>query len=74
MCADCELMHPEKERPAACPECRSVELKEIGIKEDMVRVAEQQDCQVEVVNESEALSDLGGIGCLLRYRLPDEYA
>jgi stalled ribosome rescue protein Dom34 len=40
----------------------------------MIRIAEQQDCQVEVVNEAEALSALGGVGCLLRYRLPDEYA
>lgn len=62
------------QRPAACPECGAVELKDLDIKEEMLRLAEQQDCQLQVVNESEALSALGGVGCLLRYRLPEEYA
>ena len=36
-------------------------------------MAEQQGCTVEVVNESETLVQLGGVGCLLRYRLPEAY-
>ena len=40
----------------------------------MVKQAEQQGCTVEVVNQSESLTRFGGVGCLLRYRLPDEYA
>ncbi len=30
-------------------------------------------CQVELVNKSDALNELGGIGCLLRYRLQEEF-
>jgi hypothetical protein len=40
----------------------------------MVRLAEQQERVVEIVNENEALQQLGGVGCLLRFRLPDTYA
>lgn len=38
----------------------------------MVRLAEQTGCEVEVVNQSEALTRLGGVGCLLRFRLPED--
>jgi protein required for attachment to host cells len=37
-------------------------------REDMVRLAEQGGCRVEVVNTSEPLERLGGVGALLRYR------
>ena len=73
-CATCDLIHPEQKRPGECPECGGAVLKEIDIKEEMVRITQKQGCQVEVVNESEALSALGGVGCLLRYCLQDEYA
>jgi universal stress protein E len=35
----------------------------------MVRKAEECDCTVEVVNQSDELIHLGGVGCLLSYRL-----
>lgn len=40
-------------------------------KETLVRLAEKQGCQVEVVNYSELLMAFDGVGCLLRYRLPE---
>ncbi len=40
-------------------------------KEELVRLAEQQDCEVELVKQSDILIQLGGVGCLLRYRLPE---
>ena len=39
----------------------------------MVRKAEECDCTIEVVTQSDELIHLGGVGCLLSYRLPDEY-
>ncbi len=33
----------------------------------MLRLAEEQDAEVEIVRDSDALLDLGGVGCLLRY-------
>jgi ribosomal protein L7Ae-like RNA K-turn-binding protein len=40
------------------------------VKEQMVQLAERYGSTIEVVNESEALDRLGGVGCLLRYRVP----
>lgn len=73
-CDVCGFVDSEQEGPAACPECGAAEMKDLDIKEEMTRIAEQQGCSIEVVNESEDLSKLGGAGCLLRYRLPDERA
>lgn len=37
------------------------------VKEMMVRLAETKGCSVEIVNESNELRSLGGVGCILRY-------
>ena len=73
-CATCDLMDPDLDKPTTCPACGATDLRDMDIKEEMVRLAEQHGCSVEVVNKSEDLMRLGGVGCLLRYRLPDDYA
>jgi len=73
-CAVCGSMGTQPERPGACIECGGIELKGLDIRETMVKLAEQQGCSVEVVNQSEPLAGFGGVGCLLRYRLSNEYA
>lgn len=72
-CRACDFMDPGAGRIAACPECGSENLAYRDVKERMVRLAEQQLCGVEIVNESEFLARVGGVGCLLRYRLAQEY-
>jgi rubrerythrin len=72
-CTACDLMDPDRDKPTSCPACGSAELQEFDLKEELARMAEQQGCTVEVVNESETLAQLGDVGCLLRYRLPEEY-
>jgi hypothetical protein len=42
---------------------------EFRLKGEMVMLAEQHRCKIEIVNQSEALDRLGGVGCLLRYRM-----
>jgi hypothetical protein len=42
-------------------------------REEMVRLAQQTGCGVEVVEHSDALMQLGGVGCLLRYAAPENY-
>jgi hypothetical protein len=44
-----------------------------SLKEELVRLAARNDCQVEVVNDSVILMAYGGAGCLLRYLLPEQY-
>jgi stalled ribosome rescue protein Dom34 len=41
---------------------------EFRVKGEMVKLAEQNRCEIETVTQSEALDRLGGVGCLLRYR------
>jgi len=70
-CRICRLLQEEVSWPSTCPECASEEWREFDPKEAMVRVAQQTGCGVEVVNQSEALTRLGGVGCLLRFRPPE---
>lgn len=72
-CDNCGRIHVESERPGACPDCGSLAFRRFNTKELMVRKAEESDCTVEVVSQSDELIHLGGVGCLLSYRLPDEY-
>ena len=74
MCLVCGFANLKNEKPESCHQCGSTSLKVSDLKEEMVRLAEIQDCLIEVVNESETLQNLGGVGCLLRYRLFKEYA
>jgi stalled ribosome rescue protein Dom34 len=43
----------------------------VDVKEELVRWAEQARCKIEVVNHSDVLMQLGGVGCLLRYLEPE---
>ncbi|HMQ52679.1 MAG TPA: hypothetical protein PKD98_11335 [Anaerolineae bacterium] len=48
------------------------EMRDASLREELVRLAEQTQCQIEVVEDSPILMEFGGAGCLLRYALPDE--
>ena len=67
-CASCGAMRIERDTPTTCPECGKRALRPIDAREELVRLAGQQDCPVEVVEYCEPLMALGGVGCLLRYR------
>jgi peptide subunit release factor 1 (eRF1) len=73
-CAACGELHFDLQKPPACHQCENPELRETDLKEEMVRLAEQSGCQVEVVNHSEFLMSLGGAGCLLRYHTLEQYS
>ncbi len=72
-CDHCGHIDVESDVPDACPNCKARALRRFNIKEEMVRKAEECDSTVEVVNQSDELIHLGGVGCLLSYRLPDDY-
>jgi hypothetical protein len=38
----------------------------------MVRLADEQSVEVEIVEDSDLLRRLGGVGCLLRYARPKQ--
>lgn len=66
-CAACGAIRIEHNAPAACSECGKKEMRSIDATEELVRLAGQQDCPVEVVDHCDPLMALGGVGCLLRY-------
>ena len=68
-CGKVELSLP---RPNLCPSCHGL-LREFDIREEMVRLAGRLECGVEVVEHSDVLMNLGGVGCLLRFLAPAGY-
>ncbi|NQU64163.1 MAG: hypothetical protein HQ517_07765 [SAR324 cluster bacterium] len=74
VCVDCEFSGFDKQIPSRCPNCGGCDLREFDTKEEMVRLAEVNEAEVEIVSQNEALNRLGGVGCLLRYRLPEEFS
>lgn len=73
LCPACGSAGDQTQAPAACPRCACAAVRQYDIKEEMVRLAEQTGCGVEVVEHSDALMQLGGVGCLLRYVAPENY-
>lgn len=66
-CRACGHSHLEARRPRRCATCQSDRLRQFDIKEEAVRLAARRACGIEIVNHSNPLMQLGGIGCLLRY-------
>lgn len=58
------------EKPTACPRCGERAVREADLKEEIVRLAERSGTTIEIVRDSDVLFDIGGVGCLLRYRMP----
>ena len=67
-CHECAAVVIGPPRPV-CTECGARGPVAADLREEIARLAEQASCHVEVVNESETLRQLGGVGCLLRYRV-----
>jgi len=72
-CDKCGHIGVESEVPVACPDCEAREFRRFNTKERMVQKAQELDCTIEIVGQSDELIHLGGVGCLVSYRLPDEY-
>lgn len=66
ICTDCKAYGVEAPENPVCPYCAADSVRPQDIKESILRLAGQSECPVEVVEQSEALMSLGGVGCLLR--------
>lgn len=66
-CAACGILGPDARATTECRTCRSRDIREIDLREEMVRLAERGGAGVEVVRHSEMLTQLGGVGALLRF-------
>jgi rubrerythrin len=72
-CRTCGRFDPDTPRPDQCPVCGDRRTREFDTREELVRLAQQQDVGVEVVEHNDVLMSLGGVGCLLRYLAPAAY-
>ena len=66
-CGRCRWVDAMSSLPERCPECGSSEVHSVNLKEVLVKLAERQSLEVEIVRHSDVLVELGGVGCLLRY-------
>lgn len=65
-CSACSAIGIEPPTTSSCPKCGSLSSRPVDIREAILRLAGQVDCPVEVVEHSDPLMSLGGVGCLLR--------
>jgi hypothetical protein len=73
-CRRCGRVDTQSAQPEACPACQNLHLRGFEIRSELVRLAGQLGCGVEVVEHSDALMNFGGVGCLLRFLAPERYA
>jgi len=67
-CTHCRATGVETPETSICPKCGKSAVRPLDVREELLRLAGQSECLVEVVEQSDALMSLGGVGCLLRYR------
>jgi protein required for attachment to host cells len=73
---ECRKCHKVNLTPPAAGVCTACHLgfpREFDIREEMVRLAGRDNCGIEVVEHSDVLMNLGGVGCLLHFLAPDTY-
>ena len=73
-CSRCRKIGVQSAQADACPACHNSLLRRFETRSELIRLAEQFGCGVEVVEHSDALMKLGGVGCLLRFLAPEQYA
>jgi peptide subunit release factor 1 (eRF1) len=71
-CRHCGCAAATTSPPERCPGCDSSNLQSDDVKAIMVRLADEQSVEVEIVDDSDLLRRLGGVGCLLRYARPKQ--
>ncbi len=57
-----------QDKTTTCSTCGSSDLRDLDMREEMVRLAIQYGVTVEVVPDHDVLIRFGGVGGLLRYR------
>ena len=68
-CAHCKAIGTESSETSICPQCGHPQVRPMDTRETLLRLAGQMNRPVEVVEHSDALMSLGGVGCLLRTQL-----
>jgi hypothetical protein len=73
-CHRCGRVDTAGPRVTGCLVCRNLTLRRFEVRAELARLAGRFGCGIEVVEHSDALIRLGGVGCLLRFLGPASYA
>ena len=65
-CTACRAIGTEPPETSVCPQCGKPSTRPMDVREALLRLAGQLERPVEIVEHSDALMSLGGVGCLLR--------
>ncbi len=65
VCRACGDVRMASQMPRECASCSGKVLRELNLKEELVRIAVQQNLPIRILEHSDGLKSLGGIGCLL---------
>jgi hypothetical protein len=65
-CTECRAIGAEASVTSVCPQCGKPTMRPLDVREEILRLAGQAERPVEIVEQSDALMSLGGVGCLLR--------
>jgi peptide subunit release factor 1 (eRF1) len=65
-CKSCFYVETGKQ-PIVCNMCSCNKTQEINVKEEVLRLAKTMSAHIEILRKSDELSEVNGIGCLLRY-------
>ena len=68
-CTACRAIGTEPPETSVCPQCGKPSARPMDVREALLRLAGQLERPVEIVEHSDALMSLGGVGCLLRTHL-----
>jgi hypothetical protein len=73
LCSSCGEVVIAPEAPCECAACKVSVFRELDTREEIVRLAERNSLQIEIVENSSAMEAIGGIGCFLRYQDLERY-
>ena len=71
-CTTCRAIGTEPPETSVCPQCGNPSARPMDVREKLTHLAGQLELPVEVVEHSDALMSLGGVGCLLRTHLDSQ--
>ncbi|MCP4410694.1 MAG: hypothetical protein GY807_23725 [Gammaproteobacteria bacterium] len=69
VCSSCRTIGTETPETPVCPQCGESTVRPLDVREALLRLAGQLERPVEMVEHSDGLMSVGGVGCLLRYRV-----
>ena len=72
VCGSCDWLQASVDCSEACLRCGNFELRRIDVRKEMARLVEVHESAFELVQQSDLLFDLEGVGCLLRYVRHDQ--